>query len=118
MKRLLGKNIVITGGTSGIGKATAIKLAENGASVIISGRNNEKAKVVIDEISTHGTVTKFFKCEITNKNEIENLLNFAVKALGSIDCLFNNAGTDGEVAFLAESTEKNWDDVMNTNLKS
>ncbi len=117
MKRLSGKNIIITGGTSGIGKASAIKLAENGANLIISGRNNEKGEQVIHEISSYGIKSKFIQCDVTNKEEVKYLFDSARSELGSIDCLFNNAGINGNIASFTDSTEENWDKVINTNLK-
>jgi len=117
MNRLSGKNVVITGGTSGIGRISAVKLAENGASIIISGRNEERGEAVVKEIMENNGKCKFIKCDVTNKDEVENLFDFAVTYFGSIDCLFNNAGIDGEIATFEFSTEENWDRVINTNLK-
>lgn len=117
MKRLGGKNIVVTGGTSGIGKVSAIKLAENGANLIICGRDEAKGESVVREISANKSKAKFIKCDVTDKGEVENLFNLAISELGSIDCLFNNAGIDGEIAPFADSTEENWDRVIDTNLK-
>lgn len=117
MKRLSGKNIIVTGGTSGIGEVSAIKLAENGANLIISGRNEEKGRAIVREIITNNGTAKFIKCDVTDKNEIENLFDSAISQFGTIDCLFNNAGIDGEIATFADSTEENWDSVISTNLK-
>lgn len=117
MTRLLGKNIIVTGGTSGIGKISAIKLAANGANLIITGRDEEKGASVIQTIAEKSVKAKFIRCDVTNKNEVENLFNLAVSELGSIDCLFNNAGIEGQIASFEDSTEENWDRVINTNLK-
>src|SRR5579863_4948407 len=117
MKQLIGKNIIVTGGTSGIGEISALKLAENGANVLICGRNEEKGEVVIQEILENNVKAKFIRCDVTNKQDIENLFASAISYLGQIDCLFNNAGIDGEIAFFSDSTEKNWDLVIDTNLK-
>src|SRR5262245_60111336 len=117
MKRLFGKNIVITGGTSGIGRLSAIKLAENGAHVIIAGRNTTKGNAVVDEIIASNGQAKFIQCDVTNKNDVENLFNSSISHFGSIDCLFHNAGIDGKIANFADSTEENWDMVININLK-
>lgn len=117
MKRLVGKNIIITGGTSGIGKTSAIKLAENGANLIICGRNEEKGAEAIQEITEHSGKVTFVRCDVTNKKEVDNLFKLALSELGSIDCLFNNAGIEGQIASFEDSTEDNWDRVINTNLK-
>lgn len=117
MKRLNNKNIVVTGATSGIGKASCIMLAENGANLIISGRNEENGREIAKFITDHSGSAKFIKCDVTNSNEVDYLFESAISDLGSIDCLFNNAGIDGEIAAFADSTEVNWDNVMNTNLK-
>lgn len=111
------KNILVTGGTSGIGRASVIKLAENGANLIISGRNKEKGELVRKEASAYGVKAKFIQCDVTNKSDIERLFDLALSEFASIDCLFNNAGIEGAVAFFRESTEENWDQVFNTNLK-
>jgi NAD(P)-dependent dehydrogenase (short-subunit alcohol dehydrogenase family) len=117
MTRLKNKNIVITGATSGIGKASAIKLAQNGANLIISGRDIRRGELVAQEILNFGGNADFIKCDITNKEDVNNLFLFARNRLGIIDCLFNNAGIDGELSLFADSSEENWDRVMDTNLK-
>lgn len=117
MKKLDGKNIIVTGATSGIGEVSAIKLAENGANLIICGRNQEKGNSVARKISANNGKAKFIKCDVRDKGEVEVLFNEAISELGSIDCLFNNAGIDGEIAQFADSTEENWDRVIDTNLK-
>jgi NAD(P)-dependent dehydrogenase (short-subunit alcohol dehydrogenase family) len=117
VKRLSNKNIIVTGGTSGIGKVSALKLAENGANLIICGRNAKRGESVVKEIIENQGQVKFVQCDVTNKNEVENLFNLAVSHFGKIDCLFNNAGIDGAIASFSNSTEENWDSVINTNLK-
>ena len=117
MKRLNGKNTIITGGTSGIGKAAAFKLAEHGANVLISGRNELNGNMIADQIQALGGKATFFPCNVTVKNDVELLFNHAKKVMGGIDGLFNNAGIDGQLANFADSTEENWDAVLNTNLK-
>lgn len=117
MKRLDGKNIIITGGTSGIGEISAIKLAEEGANLVICGRNEEKGIAITKEISEKGNRIIFVKCDVTNKKEVDQMFDRATEEFSSIDCLLNNAGIDGEIALFNESTEENWDKVLSTNLK-
>lgn len=118
MGRLVGKNILITGGTSGIGRAAAIKSAENGANVVICGRNDSRGMDVVAEINKHNVKAKFIKCDVTVKDDISKLFDQTISYLGKIDCAFNNAGIEGEMAMFAESTEENWDKVLDSNLKS
>ena len=117
MKRLTGKNIVVTGGTSGIGKVSAIKLAENGANLIICGRDEAKGKSVVNTIIENSGNAKFIKCDVTSRIEVDSLFDAAKSEFGTIDCLFNNAGIEGKIASFSDSTEENWDRVINTNLK-
>ncbi len=117
MKRLQGKNIIVTGGTSGIGATAAKLLAMNGANVVISGRSDKKGAEVVEEINALGGNCKFIQCDVKNKSDVDKLVNMSIESLGSIDCLFNNAGIDGEINMFADSSEENWDDVMDTNIK-
>jgi NAD(P)-dependent dehydrogenase (short-subunit alcohol dehydrogenase family) len=117
MKRLNKKNIVVTGATSGIGRETCIRLAESGANLVISGRNEENGNEIAKLIADNSGNAKFIKCDVTDKTQVEKLFEEANAHLGSIDCVFNNAGIDGEIAPFADSTEENWDNVINTNLK-
>lgn len=117
MKRLDGKNIIIIGGTSGIGYSSALKLAANGANIIISGRDNVKGLSVEKEILNLGVKAKYIRCDITNKNQIKNMFDESFTFFNRIDCAFNNAGIEGNISLFSDSTEENFDNVMNTNLK-
>lgn len=118
MLRLNKKNILVTGGTSGIGYATALQLAMNGANVVVSGRNSARGEKVVEKALKYGVNAKFIRCDLNNNKDIESLFSETITFLGGIDCAFNNAGIEGEVASFAESNEENWDNVMQTNLKS
>lgn len=117
MKRLQDKTIVITGGTSGIGAAAAYLLSENGANVIVSGRNSVKGEEVVENIKNRNGEAYFIKCDVRNQKDADGLIKKTEDKYGRIDCLFNNAGIDGEINLFADSTEENWDNVINTNLK-
>lgn len=92
MCKLEGKVAIITGGTSGIGEATANLFAEQKAIVIIVGRNEEKGLFIEKYIKSKNGKAKFFKCDISNELEIKNLIDNIIKLYGKIDILFNNAG--------------------------
>lgn len=117
MKRLSNKNIVIIGGTSGIGQESVIKLAENGANIVFCGRNISNGKAVEEQAKRNNTIVKYVKCDVQDKESIALFFEEALSTLGKIDCAFNNAGIEGELASFAESTEKNWDHVIDVNLK-
>lgn len=116
-QRLKHKNIVVTGATSGIGKAAAIALAQQGANLVFCGRNKERGLLLENELKTHGNVCQFIPCDVSNQAEINHFFEQAISLLGTISAAFNNAGIDGQVAMFNESTEDNWDEVFNTNLK-
>lgn len=118
MLNLFGKRALITGATSGIGKATAVALAGAGATVAVSGRDKDKGRIVVDAIRTVGGSAVFVAAELTDADSALDLAACAVKSLdGGIDILVNNAGTSsfGPTAFHDEAT---FDLVYNLNVKA
>lgn len=111
------KVVLITGGSSGIGKATALAFAEKGAKVVIGSRREKESQEVVDKIQAHGGEAMFVPTDVKKATDIENLVNQTVSSFGRLDCAFNNAGTEGMVAPGIEQTEEAWDDVIDTNLK-
>lgn len=112
---LKGKKILITGGTSGIGKALAIKCLKEGAIVTITGRNLEKLKNIAKEINNPNL--KIIEWDISNINLVESKLEQVIKEMNGIEVLFNNAGIYLDKNYF-EIEEKEYDKVINTNLKS
>lgn len=92
MKKLTDKIAIITGATSGIGAACAKMFSENGAIVVLAGRNIEKGKIVETEIIEAGGKSTFIQCDVTVEDEVVNLINKTINLYGRIDILFNNAG--------------------------
>ena len=88
-KRLDGKVAIITGGTSGIGEATARRFVEEGARVVIAGRSVEKGEKLADALGGNAV---FMKADVMNERDIEVLVDRTVEQFGRLDCLFNNAG--------------------------
>jgi 3-oxoacyl-(acyl-carrier-protein) reductase len=114
---LSGKNALVTGGSRGIGREIAIELSKQGVNVAISYVNNEeKAKEVINEIEKNGVKGVLVKVDISNEEEIQNMIKVVKGQLGSIDILVNNAGITKDNLLMRMKTQQ-WDDVINTNLR-
>jgi NAD(P)-dependent dehydrogenase (short-subunit alcohol dehydrogenase family) len=113
MKRLQGKVAVITGGSSGIGLASAKRLAEEGAKVVISGRNQ---KTLDDAVKFIGNGVLAVKSDTSKVADTEKLLKEVAQKLGKIDVLFVNAGI-AKFAPLTDSSESFFDEQFNTNVK-
>jgi len=112
---LTGKIALVTGASRGIGAATAIKLAEHGASVAVNYNNSEgKAKEVVDTISKNGSSAFAVKANIFDKAESEHMVNQVEQQLGKIDILVLNAGANFKMASFMEQT---WEDFENKILR-
>lgn len=92
MGKLDGKIALITGATSGIGKASALLFAEEGANVIIVGRDENKGNQIAFDINNKFGNASFFKCDVTNQSQIHELKEYIITKYGKLDILFNNAG--------------------------
>lgn len=112
-----GKNVLITGGASGIGRATALRMAAEGAFVLVCDRNREKGEKVLHEIKERSDKAEFLEVDTTDEQRMRESIAFVVKEQGSLDVLFNNAGVGGQEKKLHELTEAEWDTVVDINLK-
>lgn len=107
----------ITGGSRGIGKAIALKLAKDGFNIVINyTKSEDSAKTVLDEIRSFGVQAKAIKCDVSKYNEVENAIETIIDTFGSIDVVVNNAGITKDNLILKMS-EEDWDLVLNINLK-
>ncbi|MDX8431525.1 MAG: 3-oxoacyl-[acyl-carrier-protein] reductase [Candidatus Algichlamydia australiensis] len=114
MKRLEGKRALVTGGTSGIGKAIALKFAEAGADVTILGTNKERAEATLKELKEISS-TQNFSAKIVNLSQPEEIRALAKEI--EIDILVNNAGITRDKLFMAMK-EDDWNEVINVNLNA
>ncbi|HCN20576.1 MAG TPA: beta-ketoacyl-ACP reductase, partial [Planctomycetia bacterium] len=113
---LKGKVAIVTGGTRGIGRAIALELARNGADVAFSyAKNVEKAKEVEGEIKKLGVKALAMQSDVANFNQSKEMVNNAIKELGRIDLLVNNAGITRDKILMMMS-EEDWKAVIDTNL--
>jgi len=93
-KTFEGKVVLVTGGTSGIGKATAIKFARAGAKVVLSGRREKEGAEVVNEIRKLGGEGAFVRADIAKDADIQAMVQFTVDKFGKLDVAFNNAGVE------------------------
>ena len=114
--RLDGKKVLITGGTSGIGRSIAEAFAREGACVAISGQNTERGHQVVREIAKAGGETSFLKADISSVDQVRYLAQAAMDTLGRVDILVNNAGIYFFIPTV-ETDEATFDKLMNTNVK-
>jgi NAD(P)-dependent dehydrogenase (short-subunit alcohol dehydrogenase family) len=117
MDTLKGKVAIITGGASGIGLATSILFAQEGAAVVIVDINVESGHSVARKIETSGGRAIFVKGDVTKARDCRHAVEAAVAAFGGLDILFNNAGIIRRADVLT-TTEAEWDRVMDVNVKS
>jgi NAD(P)-dependent dehydrogenase (short-subunit alcohol dehydrogenase family) len=112
------KVALVTGGSSGMGRATAIAFAKYGAKVIIAARREDKGQDVATQICNSGGDAYFIKADMANPHEIQSLIEKTVEHYGRLDYAFNNAGIEGKFAPITELTETNWEETMSINLKA
>jgi NAD(P)-dependent dehydrogenase (short-subunit alcohol dehydrogenase family) len=120
MRRFEGKVALVTGGSSGIGRAAAMAFAREGASVMIAARGAERGEAVVREIEAEGGTAAFFAADVSRSADVEALVGTTVECFGRLDCAMNNAATleVGAHKPLAELTEDEFDAHLALNLKS
>lgn len=109
------KVAVVTGGSFGIGQATAVAFAKRGAKVMIADWIDDSQ--TLQQIKALGGEARFIKCDVSNGRDVADVINQTVKAFGRLDFAINNAGIEGQTAPTHECTEENWDKTIAVNLK-
>ncbi|MCA1757258.1 MAG: glucose 1-dehydrogenase [Bacteroidales bacterium] len=117
MKRVENKVVIVTGGSSGIGRETCILLAKEGAKVAVTDVTDNDGKKLADEITRSGGVAKYWHLDVAKENEVEKVFAEVVREFGRLDATVNNAGVAGADKPTHELSEKEWDTVMNVNVK-
>lgn len=112
MKEFENKVALITGGGSGIGRATALAFAREGAQVVIGNRNVQRGEETVSMIRAGGKKASFQRTDVLVAADIEALVNHAISTYGGLDLAFNNAGVEGDVRPLANrvkpTTTRSW----------
>lgn len=117
MGRFDGKVVVITGAAGGIGKATAKKLAEQGAKLALVDLNLEAVEQVITELGLDDSRAIALKANVANEEEVKAYVDATVEKFGQIDGFFNNAGVEGITANVEDYPTDTFDFVMSVNVK-
>jgi NAD(P)-dependent dehydrogenase (short-subunit alcohol dehydrogenase family) len=116
MKRLSGKTAIVTGSSSGIGKAIALTFAHEGARVVVAARRQNLCEEVVTQIRQGGGEAMSIPTDVTNELQVERLISETVRQFERLDILVNNAGIGGG-GRIADATTKAFDEVMFTNLR-
>ncbi len=114
---LSGKIALVTGGSSGIGRATALVFARQGAKVVVADISVEGGEETASLIRNAGGEATFVKTDVTQAVDIENLIHKTVETYGQLDCAFNNAGIAGDLSLTADCSEEHWNRVISINLR-
>ncbi len=117
MKEFEGKIALITGGSSGMGRTTALAFAQKGAKIAIASRREKEGEETVAMIQEIGSEAIFVKTDVTQAIEVENLVNQTINTYGRLDYAFNNAGIEGIIGPSIEQTESNWNHIIDINLK-
>ncbi|HEY9620657.1 MAG TPA: glucose 1-dehydrogenase [Crinalium sp.] len=115
--RMDGKVVIVTGGSSGIGRATAIAFAREGAKVVIAARRVNEGEETVKQIMDAGGEASFVQTDVTQANEVQALVDRTLEQYGRLDAAFNNAGS-GKGVRLVDLTEEEWEQEIAVNLKS
>ncbi|MBC3475012.1 SDR family NAD(P)-dependent oxidoreductase [Pseudomonas taiwanensis] len=116
-KTLEGKVALVTGASSGIGRATAIELARRGAKVVASARRSSELMALVDEIKSEGFEATAVVADINVEQDVIELVDTTVSTYGRIDIAFNNAGTEGEFTPFIDQTTEIYDQIFNANVR-
>lgn len=116
MSQLNKKVALVTGALTGIGRATAVAFAQDGARVVVSGRHEEEGQKLAQELRKLGTEAEFVRTDVRSEEEVKNLVEKTVARFGRLDIAVNNAGTVGTPGSAADVTPESYREIFDTNV--
>jgi NAD(P)-dependent dehydrogenase (short-subunit alcohol dehydrogenase family) len=108
--------VLITGGLTGIGRATALAFAQEGAHVVVSGRRDEEGQKLVSEIRRKGAEAEFIRADVRREEDVRNLIDKTVERYGRLDVAVNTAGTEGVPGPVTEQTAESYAATFDTNV--
>jgi NAD(P)-dependent dehydrogenase (short-subunit alcohol dehydrogenase family) len=114
--QVTGRAVLITGALTGIGRATALAFAREGARIVVSGRHADKGKALVSELQEIGAEATFIKSDVRHEDEIRTLVDETVNRFGRLDVAVNNAGTEGKPGPLTDQTAESYQATFDTNV--
>ncbi|TGD82554.1 SDR family oxidoreductase [Hymenobacter wooponensis] len=115
-QNLAGKVVAITGASSGIGEATAVLLASQGATVVLGARRTERLAALAERITAAGGQAVYARTDVKRRTDVAALIKLAIERYGKLDVLVSNAGI-GPISLLDELRVEDWDDMIDVNIK-
>ncbi len=113
-----GKVALVTGGSSGIGKATALAFTQRGAKVVIASRGQAQGEAAVEEIKALGGDARWIQTDVSQADQVEALIQGTIEAYGRLDYAFNNGGSGGMGGWVVDIQEADWDATIDGFLKS
>ena len=117
MNRLKDKVAIVTGAAQGLGRATAVRMAEEGAAVAVLDLHDKVGAELVKDLTERGLKARYWRCDVSSEAEIKRVFDEVVAAFGRLDVLVNNAGVAGANKPTHELTEAEWDFVQSVNVK-
>src|SRR5712672_938363 len=108
--------VLITGALTGIGRATALAFAHEGAQLVVSGRREEQGEKLVAELRKLGAEAEFVRADVRHEDDVRNLVDQTVERFGGLDVAVNNAGTEGKPGPLTEQTAETYAATFDTNV--